>query len=78
MNNKRMGQNSYFDGSIISYIGWVILGVFMMFFTLGLAYPWVITNIYRWEINHTVINGKRHYFSGTGMGLFAQWLNGGS
>lgn len=74
MTNQRSGQDSYFDGSIFSYVGWVILGAILMVFTLGLAYPWVVTNIYRWEINHTVIDGKRLYFSGTGMGLFGQWI----
>lgn len=67
-------SSSYFDGSLFSYLAWVILGALMTFFTLGLAYPWAVTNIYRWEINHTVIDGKRLYFSGTGLDLFGQWI----
>ncbi|MDN6162360.1 MAG: hypothetical protein L0I79_06270 [Atopostipes sp.] len=40
----------------------------------SLAYPWVGTNIYPWKVNHTVMDGKRSYFSGTSFALFAQWV----
>lgn len=71
MNNQ---ADSYFDGSLLSYAAWLILGGLMTFFTFGLAYPWAVTNIYRWEINHTVIDGRRLYFSGSGWALFGQWI----
>lgn len=67
-------QNSYFDGSLLSYVGRVIFGAIITIFTLGLGAPWAIINIYRWEINHTVIDGKRLEFLGTGWGLFGQWI----
>lgn len=71
MNNP---SRSYFDGSLITYIAWIIFGAFITFFSLGLAYPWAVTNIYRWEINHTVVDGRRLYFTGSGLGLFGQWI----
>lgn len=74
MNVRGTNQDSYFDGGIISYIGWIIFGSLITIFTFGLAYPWAVVNIYRWEVNHTVINGKRLIFSGTGLGLFGQWI----
>lgn len=66
--------SSYFDGRLISYIGWVIFGIILNVFTLGFAFPWAIVNLYRWEINHTVIDGRRLQFSGTGLGLIGQWI----
>jgi len=30
--------------------------------------------VYGWEINHTIINGKRLKFNGTGIGLFGLWI----
>lgn len=65
---------SHFDGGLLGYIGWSIFGVILTSVTFGLAYPWTMVNLYRWEINHTVIEGKRLHFNGTGWGLFGQWL----
>ena len=67
-------QESYFDGGLLSYMGWVIFGAIITIFTLGLGAPWAIVNMYHWEINHTVIDGKRLEFVGTGLGLFGQWI----
>lgn len=67
-------NHSYFDGGLFSYLAWFILGVLMTLFSFGLAYPWAVTNIYRWQVNHQVIDGKRLTFTGTGWGLFGQWL----
>lgn len=66
--------HSHFDGGLLGYIGWVIFGAIITVFTLRLATPWAIVNMYRWEIEHTVIDGKRLAFSGTGWGLFGQWI----
>ena len=30
--------------------------------------------IYRWKINHTVINGRRLCFNGTALSLFGHWI----
>lgn len=30
--------------------------------------------MYRWKIEHTVVNGQRLVFSGTGWQLFGQWI----
>lgn len=71
---KSADQSSKFDGSLLGYIGWSIFGGIITFLTLGLAYPWAVVNMYRWEIKHTVIEGKRLDFIGTGWGLFGQWV----
>ena len=65
---------SYFDGSLLQLIGWEILGALITVFTLGICYPWAFTMVYKWEINHTVINGKRLQFDGTASQLFGNWI----
>lgn len=67
-------QVSYFDGGLLSLIGWSLLGGLISFLTLGICYPWALCLVYGWKINHTVIEGRRLHFNGTGMSLFANWI----
>jgi uncharacterized membrane protein YjgN (DUF898 family) len=48
-------RKSYFDGGLLSLIGWQILGFLITMFTLGICYPWALCMVYGWKINHTVI-----------------------
>lgn len=66
--------SSYFDGGLVQYVGLKILGALITFFTFGICYPWSFTMIYRWKIEHTVINGRRLKFHGTAAGLFGNWI----
>lgn len=70
----RNGHSSFFDGGLLSLIGWSLLGTIITVFTLGICYPWALTMIYGWKINHTVVNGRRMRFSGTAVGLFGNWI----
>ncbi|MDN9012904.1 hypothetical protein [Brevibacillus laterosporus] len=65
---------SYFDGGLFQYIGWSILGGLITFFTLGFCYPWALCKVYKWKIEHTVIEGRRLKFNGTAVGLFGNWI----
>jgi len=67
-------QNSYFDGGLLQLIGWTLLGALITICTLGICWPMAYCMIYRWEANHTVINGHRLNFTGTAMQLFGKWL----
>lgn len=67
-------ENSYFDGGLFQYIGWSILGVIVTVCTLGICFPWAYTMIYKWEVKHTVINGKRLQFNGSAVQLFGTWV----
>lgn len=67
-------SESYFDGGLLQLIGWSLLGFIITLFTLGICYPWAVCKIYRWEAEHTVINGKRLKFEGTALRLFGLWL----
>ncbi len=35
----RNGRTSFFDGGLLQFIGWTILGFFVTIFTLGICYP---------------------------------------
>jgi|SRR5699024_7013718 len=70
----RKGQTSFFDGGLIQYIGWRILGWIVTAVTFGICYPWALTMVYGWKINHTVIEGKRLQFNGSAFGLFGNWI----
>ncbi len=69
-------QKSYFDGGFFGYIGHQILYCLMSVFSLGIAVPWAICMMERWKINHTVVNGRRLKFTGTGGQLFGKYILG--
>ncbi|MEJ8305620.1 DUF898 family protein [Saccharibacillus sacchari] len=65
---------SYFDGNILQYMGWSILGWLVTACTLGICYPLAVVMIYKWKTEHTVIGGRRLYFDGTAIQLFGTWI----
>ena len=62
--------NSYFDGGLLELVGLEILSFFITVFSLGFAASWGQCMIYSYKINHTVYNGRRLKFEGTGGELF--------
>ena len=72
--NIRTGNASYFDGGLLQFIGWSILGWLITVLTLGICAPWAITMIYGWQVNHTIIDGRRLQFNGSAIGLFGHWI----
>ncbi len=69
-----MNEKSYFDGGVLDYIGLIIINCIIICFTLGFATPWAICRTYRWRTNHSIINGVRLSFKGTGGSLFLHWI----
>ena len=67
---KEIRTDSYFDGSLIELIGWKLLSFLITIVTLGIAAPWGQCMLYSYQIKHTVYNGKRLRFEGTGGDLF--------
>jgi uncharacterized membrane protein YjgN (DUF898 family) len=67
-------QGSSFDGKMLQWLGWTILGGLITIITVGICYPWAFCMSYRWEVNHTVVSGKRLKFNGTGGSLFGHWI----
>lgn len=74
----RNGRTSFFDGGLLQYIGWTILGTLVTICTIGICYPWALCMVYGWKINHTVIEGRRLKFQGSAVGLLVTGLNGSS
>lgn len=71
---KEVRTDSYFDGGLLELIGWRILAFLITAITLGIATPWAKCMLYSWEYKHTVYNGKRLKFEGTGGELFVQYF----
>ncbi len=67
-------RNSTFDGSLFQLIGTKILMFLIIFATAGIGLPWAICMYHRWETKHTIIDGHRLYFTGTGAQLFGNWI----
>ena len=66
--------SSYFDGGLLQYIGWSLLGALITFITLGICFPCAYVMIFKWEAKHTVINGKRLKFDGKAIQLLGNWI----
>lgn len=74
VNNTR--TDSYFDGGFFEYLGLKILALLITGVTLSIAKPWADKMIIEYQINHTVYNGKRLKFVGTGALYLLKDLNG--
>lgn len=80
MENQVYKSESQWTGSIMGMFGMRLLFVLLVILsaaTLFLALSWVIVFFNRWLISHTVINGKRLKFNGTGvqlLGSYIKWL----
>ncbi|MDR2693259.1 MAG: DUF898 domain-containing protein [Chitinispirillales bacterium] len=67
-------EASYFDGGVLQFLGWVILGSIITTCTLGLCLPWAVCMFYKWETSHTVVGGRRLQFNGSGGSLFGHYI----
>ena len=67
-------ERSYFDGGLMEFVGVVVLAGLVSSLTLGIGTPWALCMIYGWQINHTVVEGRRLHFTGTGGSLFGNWI----
>lgn len=72
--NKVEFIKSQFDGGLLQLIGWKILGFFITILTLGICYPFALCLVYKWQMKHTTINGKRLVFDGKGHQLLGNWI----
>lgn len=67
-------RESYFDGRLLELIFIRLVWGFVTFISFGIAAPWALCAIYSWEARHTVVDGKRLCFDGTGGQLFGSWI----
>jgi uncharacterized membrane protein YjgN (DUF898 family) len=63
-----------FNGGALSYFGMKLLAALVTTVTLGICYPWAVVMQYRWQANHTTVNGAPMRFSGSAVGLFGHWI----
>lgn len=69
--------DSYFDGGLLELIGWRFLAGLITIITLGIGSSWAKCMLYNYQFKHTVYNGKRLKFEGTGGDLFVnrfKWI----
>ena len=71
---EEIKRESKFDGGLLGLIGIGILSGFIVLITLGIATPWAICLKEKWYVSHTVIDGKRLVFDGTGGQLFGNYI----
>ena len=69
-----MVRESKFDAGLLSMIGHYIVAGLIITFTLGLGFPWAVCYMKRWELHHTIVDGKRLTFDGTGGQLFGKYI----
>ena len=83
MNNEQTGnryakQNaggvSRYDGGVLGTLAAGIVTSLIITFTCGIATPWAICYMYKFVINHIIIDGKRLCFDGNGAQLFGNWI----
>ena len=67
-------MKSKFKGGLLGLIGVNILSFLITFFTLGLAAPWAVCIKYKWELNNTIIKGRKLKFVGSGSSLFLHYI----
>lgn len=67
-------HDSKFDAGLWSYVWLLVWTGFINIITLMLAYPWTMAAKYGWKIRHTIINGRRLGFDGSGGQLIWQWI----
>ncbi len=70
----RNSRAFHFDGGAGTYLGTGILAFLVTVCSLGLALPFELVLRQRWRAKHTYINGHRLMFTGTGIGLFGNWV----
>ena len=67
-------NDSYFDGTFLQWLGWSLAVVGISVITLGFGYPWACCLFMQWETSHTIVNGQRLKFTGTGWELFKKYV----
>ena len=67
-------MESKFTGGLLGMIGIGILQSIIIIFTLGFGIPWAVCLKESWTVKHTVIDGYRLTFDGTGGQLFGNFI----
>ncbi len=68
------GMVSSWDGGVLETIAASIVCSLITTITCGIGAPWGVCYLYKFIISHTIIDGRRLRFDGTGGDLFGNWL----
>ncbi len=63
-----------FDGNSFQYFGYGLIQVLLLMISCGLAAPWTLTIIQKWEMRHSIILGDRMRYDGTALGILGQYI----
>lgn len=63
-----------FDGGAATSVGTGVLALLITVGTLGICYPFALVLRERWRAKHAYIDGQRLVFTGSGRGLFRNWV----
>lgn len=67
-------SSSDWDGGVLDTVINSIIASLIISVTCGIATPWAVCYMMRFILEHTIIDGKRLTFDGTGGQLFGQWI----
>lgn len=67
-------RGSYFDGTLLGFIGNRLLAWLLTIITLGIAAPWAVCMKKQWELEHTVVNNHRLKFTGNAAEAIGTWI----
>jgi len=67
-------KSSTWDGGVLDTVVNSIVASLMITFTCGIATPWAICYMWKFIIDHVIIDGKRLSFDGNGGQLFGNWI----
>jgi len=70
----KSAPGSCFDGDVLNFTIVTIVSFLITLLTLGIGYPYAIVYKKRWFEYHTIINGRRLKFTGTGSELIGKYL----
>ena len=68
------GSGSTWTGGVLETVAASIVTSLIITFTCGIATPWAVCYMYNFILSHTVIDGKKLRFDGTGGELFGNWI----
>ena len=72
--NSTSPKPSLWDGTIWDTFVNTLTATLMILFSFGIASPWAFCHMTKFIAEHTVIDGKRLQFDGTGSQLFTLWI----
>ena len=69
-----MYMASTWDGGVLETVVAVIIASLIISFTCGIATPGAVCYLWNFIISHTIVDGRRLRFDGSGAELFGQWI----